>query len=170
MIGSCVMKALKVLGKIAEAAAFVGGIAGVAYLSQKSLKKESELQQRYRAYYALTNQWVTNKNEGKKLEDYFKENNINSIAIYGMGTLCELLYGEIKNSDIKTAYFIDRNAEEIFYGEDGVPVINIDGMSDMEDVDAIIVTPVFDYDSISEDLTDVTDIDIISLEEVVYGV
>lgn len=163
------MKAGKIIGKVAGIGAIGGAIAGIAYLNKKNYEKSSVLEGRYKSYYQLANQWLMNKNEGKKVSKYFEDNDIKSVAIYGMGTLGELFYEEVKDSDIKVGYFIDKNSDILCYGMDEIPITSIDGIAEQEEVDAIIVTPVFDFDVIEEDLDKVTDIQLISLEDVVYG-
>lgn len=163
------MKAGKVIGKVAGIGIIGGAIAGIAYLNKKNYEKSSVLEGRYKSYYQLANQWLMNKNEGKQVSRYFEDNDIKSVAIYGMGTLGELFYEEIKDSNVKVGYFIDKNSDILCYGMDEVPITSIEDISEQEEVDAIIVTPVFDFDAIQEDLEKVTDIHLISLEDVVYG-
>ncbi len=164
------MKVGKVLGNIAKAGVFLGSIGGIAYYSKKSLDKSGKLQGRYKAYYQLTNQWLMNKNEGKSVASYFADNNIKNIAVYGMGTLGELFYNEIKGTDVKVSYFIDKNADTLYYGVDDIAVVGLDDICNQDTVDAIIVTPIFDFDDIEGDLEEVTDISLISLEDVIYGI
>lgn len=164
------MKAGKIFGKIAGIGAVGGAIAGIAYCGKKNAEKETMLKERYKVYYELTNQWLRNKNEGKKIDGYFKENHIASIAVYGMGTLGELFCEEIKDSGVKVSYFIDKNADMLNYGMDGIPAVSLDGIAEQEAVDAIVVTPVFDFDEIQEELEAVTDIELLSLEDVIYSI
>ncbi|MBQ4068842.1 MAG: hypothetical protein IJC76_06285 [Lachnospiraceae bacterium] len=164
------MKIGKVVGGILGIGAVAGGIAGISYYSKKSIEKSEELQGRYKAYYQLTNQWLMNKNEGKSAASYFAENNIKSIAVYGMGTLGELFYNEIKGTDVKVSYFIDKNADTLYYGLDDIAVVGLGDISNQDAVDAIIVTPIFDFDAIEGDLWEVTDISLVSLEDVIYGI
>lgn len=163
------MKAGKIIGRIAGIGAVGGAIAGIGYMAQKSIEKSGIMEGRYKAYYQLANQWLVNKNSGKNVSKYFEDNNISNIAIYGMGTLGELFYEEIKDSDVKVSYFIDKNADILYYGADDIAVISIEGIAKQEKTDAIIVTPVFDFEEIREALEEVTDIRLISLEDVVYG-
>lgn len=163
------MKMKKVFAGILKAGVFFGSIGGVAYLGKKSMQKEAELGKRYRSYYTVTNQWLMNKNENKDMSKYFEENKIKTIAIYGMGSMGELFYEDIKKTNVEVAYFIDKNADELYYGLDDISVVNLDGISDQKKVDAIIVTPVFDFDKISDDLEEAgADAEIISLEDVIY--
>lgn len=163
------MKVSKAIGIIGRIAAVTGAVGGVAYLGQKSVKREAELHKRYKSYYTTTNQWLTNKNQNKDISVYFKDHNIKIIAIYGMGTMGELFYEDIKKTQVKVSYFIDRNAEEIYSGLDNIPVVSIEHMDDQDSVDAIIVTPVFDFNEIRTDLEkNGIDKEIISLEDVIF--
>lgn len=165
------MKVKKVVIKVVEALAFIGSVAGVAYLGNKALKKETELKGRYKSYYMLANQWLLNKNAGRNVEEYFSQNNIKSIVIYGMGTLGELFYEEVKGTNVSVKAFIDRNADEIYYGLDNLPIVNLEKLDEIEDVDAIIVTPVFDFEDINKELEDNGNLQkIISLEDIIYDI
>ena len=167
------MEMKKILLGLIKLSAIGGIIGGIAYLANKSLSKESNMKNRFRAYYNVTNQWLSNKNADKEVGSYFKDNNYKTIAIYGMGSMAELFYNELKksNPEIKVAYFIDKNSEELYYGLDDISVIGLNEICSQDEVDAIIVTPVYDFDVINEDLIEVgVEADIISLEDVVYEI
>lgn len=163
------MNIKKVIKNIVKVSTLGGIIGGFVYLGQKSLKKESMLGKRYKSYYELVSQWIVNKNQNKDISKYFIENDIKTIAIYGMGTLGELFFEDIKNTNVKVRYFIDKNVDELYYGLDGISVVGIDDIENQKTVDAIIVTPVFDYESILEDLQNI-DTKIISLEDIIYEI
>lgn len=93
--------------------------------------------------------WLENRNRGKTFADYFHEYGYQSIAIYDAGELGRLLYNEIKDSDIIVKYFIDRNAEGI-KEVDGIPVILLSQIDRMEEVDALLVSPVVNYDAVCQ--------------------
>lgn len=163
------MKGKKVIGTVLKIAAVGSAIGGVQYRGKKKLKEANERAARGKAYYTLENQWVMNKIEGKSMDSYFKENNMKTIAIYGMGTLGELFYEDIKDSDIKVSYFIDKNADELYYGLDDISVVNLKEMKKQNSVDAIVITPVYDYDMIVDDLEkEGIETEFVSLEDVVY--
>lgn len=164
-------KGAKMAFGISKLVAVGGIIGGIVYLSKKTLEKKNDLYQRYRSYYTTANQWLLNKNDNKNVGEYFKENNYKTIAIYGMGTMGELFYEEIKKTDVKVVYFIDKNAEELYYGLDDISVVGLDDISSQKSVDAIIVTPIYDFDEISEKLEELgVDAEIISLEDVIYEI
>ena len=111
------------------------------------------------------NQWVAVKQEGKNLADYFDKQGYKSIAIYGMSYAGERLLEELKCSDIQVQYGIDKNADNIYMD------VNIVTMEDeLKPVDAIVVTPIFFFDDIEEELSQKIDCPIISLEDVLYEV
>lgn len=118
---------------------------------------------KYEMGFQVFNKWVKLKNESKTFEPYFQDNEISIVAIYGMGDLGERLYEELNNLNVGIAYAIDRmaSAKKI----NGLRVVGIDDT--LENVDAIIVTPIQDYYEIEKMLEEKTDIDIISLEYIV---
>lgn len=164
------MKVSRIIGKIAKVGVFVGSIAAVACYNKKKLDKSEELQGRYKAYYKLANQWLINKNEGKSVATYLVDKNINTVAVYGIGTLGEIFYNDLKETDVKVAYFIDKNAGELCYGLDDIAVVGLDDIAGQDKVDAIVVTPIFDFDEIEKTLEEATDVQLISLEDLVRGI
>lgn len=149
----------------------IGVVGGILWTDRKAIKRLEEVKKRYKDYYDVINQWLRNKNDNRDIASYFINNNYNNIAIYGMGELGNRLYEELKDTDIKVAYFIDKNAEEIYYSEDDIPVIGLDDIENQEKVDAIIVTPIYDFDSIEEALLERSvEAEIISLEDIIYEV
>lgn len=112
--------------------------------------------------------WLENRNNGKTFLDYFKQCRISTIAIYGAGDMGRLLYTEIKGSDIKIEYFVDRNAEGIV-NIDNIPVITIDKIPQMPEVDILVITPAGNFDVIRRDLARTAPtVRTISLKEAVY--
>lgn len=165
------MKLKKLLEKIFKIGIFGSVIGGIAYFLQKSWKKEIEIGQRYKSYYSITNQWILNKNESKDIAKYFHERDIKSIAIYGMGTIGELFFQDIKQTDINIEYFVDRNADSIYYGLDNISVVGLDSITTQKEVDAIIITPIFDYEDIIKELRNKNiNFRTISLEDIIYEI
>lgn len=107
-------------------------------LENKNLNREG---------FTLLKRWLENRNAGKTFVDYFHEYGYRSIAIYDAGELGRLLYDEVKDSDIRVKYFVDRNAEGL-RDIDGIPVILLRQIGEAEDVDALLVSPVVNYDAL----------------------
>ncbi|MEH2951326.1 hypothetical protein [Sporofaciens sp. JLR.KK001] len=145
-----------------------GGAAGISSVWSALSKKTKEAQKyadKHLAIMQVMNQWIINKQEGKSLVTFFEENGYKTIAIYGMSYLGERLEDELRDSGIKIAYAIDKNAENIY-----ADVEVRDPEDAMDEVDAVIVTSVFFFDEIEEQLENVFDCPIISLEDIVQEV
>lgn len=121
---------------------------------------------KFKGYYRVTSRWILLKQEKISLADYFKSNNIHTIAIYGMGELGTLLVNELKESDIIIKYAIDRSVNNN-WGE--FPIIKQENLLDSEAVDCIVVTPIFDFISIKKQLSKIKKINIISLEDIIFS-
>lgn len=106
---------------------------------------------RNKIYYNILYLWLKNQLNNKSIEAYLLQNKIKTVAIYGAGNLGELLYDELKNSNkIIIKYIIDQsNANKNFYK---IPVIKTEHIRNIEDVDCIIVTPIYAFDVIAENL------------------
>lgn len=141
------------------------GAVGIGKRMGKRIDEKSEMSDKHLALMLLLNQWLITKQEGKSIVDFFHRESIKSIAIYGMSYVGERLYDELKDTDIEVKYAIDKNADVIYADID---IVTPD--DELELVDAIIVTPVFYFESISEMLEQKTKIPILSLEDILYEV
>jgi len=118
---------------------------------------------RFEIGFQIFNKWLKLKNQGKSLKPYFEDNDLKTVAIYGVGGLGERLFEDLKSLDINVIYAIDRVA-----GMKHIEGLHIVGIEDeLKDVDAIIVTPVQDFYAIEKVLEEKTDSEIISLEDIV---
>lgn len=146
----------------------VGASVGIGYefiKEEKRLDKMEENYKKFESFYRLLITWVEMKQEGKSLVEYFEFNNIKTIAIYGMKELGERFVKELEGSDIEIKYVIDQNIDKI-----ETPYKKVRPNDDLEPVDAIVVTAIYYYQEIEEDLSKKVDYEIISLEDAVYGV
>ena len=113
----------------------------------------------------LYDTWLAVKQSGKRIDKYLLANNISRIAIYGMGIIGERLFSELKLSEVKVIYAIDKNASEMLYD---IEVIKPDDV--ILDVDAIIVTSSYYFVEIENKLILKTKAKIINLEELLYEI
>ncbi len=150
---------LSVLGGAATSAVAVRKVTG------KATEVQRNMSEKHLALFLMMNQWVAVKQEGKNLADYFDKQGYKSIAIYGMSYVGERLFEELKGSNIQVQYGIDKNADNLYMDVDIVTMED-----ELKPVDAIIVTPIFFFDEIEEELSKKTDCPIISLEDVLYEV
>lgn len=155
-------------GTLAVLSTILGGTIGTVVtgiLKGKSIDFKQGKIDKFKSYYNMLNQWLILKQEGKSLEQYFVDNHYNSIAIYGMGEMGNRLYDELKNSRVEVKYAIDKNADST-YAE--IDVLELDDK--LEKVDAVVVTAIFAFEEIEEELMDKIEFPIISLEDVVYEI
>ena len=153
------MKRNKLLSVLAGAMA--GGVA-VGTIFKKRTDAANEALKKSQRLYLVFDQWLSLRQEGKSLEEYFKQNNYKTVAIYGMRELGQRLYDELKDSDITVKYAIDKNADAVYTDVD---VVRPD--EHLERVDVIVVTAVYYFEEIKEMLSGKVDYAIASLEDVI---
>lgn len=98
-------------------------------------------------YYHLMDKWMKLKEEDKSIADYMEQHEYKSVAIYGLGDIGKHLERELEKSKIEVKYAIDRAGAYL--------TIDLDVYSpesELPPVDAVIVTPVMDYDNICRNL------------------
>lgn len=151
---------------IAMFGTLVGGIIGaviVGRVSAKVIKEKQIYANKHLAMFMTMNQWIKIKQEGKSFTEYLKKKNIKTIAIYGMSYMGQSLLAELKDSDIKVLYGIDKMADSIYSDIDVyTPEIQF------PKVDGVIVTSVYYFDEIEKILNAKMDCPILSLEDIVY--
>ena len=114
----------------------------------------------------MMDQWVKVKQENKNLSEYFLKNGYKKIAIYGMGHAGRALAEELVDSNIAVKYAMDRNIESAL-GTDDIMIAILD--DHLEEVDAVVVTAITQYENIKETLEKKIKCPIYSLEEVIYS-
>lgn len=160
-------EAASILSLLAGGAA--GSLVASAAISKKLNKKvktETGYAQKHLKIMEVFNQWLSLKQEGKSLVSFFEDYEYKTVAVYGMSFLGERLVQELKDSGIEVKYAIDKNADNIY--TDGVEVKDLS--DDLPEVDVIVVTAVYFFDEIEEELCDLVNYPIISLEDVIYGI
>lgn len=140
----------------------VGATAMKTYHNKKQLKG-SETLQKMGQFYDLLVRWLSIKQQGNSLSTYFLKNGYKTIALYGMKELGERLCDELKGSEIEIKYIIDKNAQAIYSDIDVVTP-----EAPLDKVDAIVVTAVYYFEEIEEQLEGKVNCPIISLEDVIY--
>lgn len=136
---------------------------GVAKAYDSKHKKYDSGKEKFKSYYKILNQWLQLKQNNVSLERWFTTNGYNSVAIYGFGELGKRLYEELKDSKTDVKYVIDKNISASDYD---IGIFSLD--EELESVDIVVVTSVFDYDNIKNDLQDKGICQIVSLEDVVF--
>lgn len=154
----------KILLNVISMLAGVGiGVATIGKVKNEEIMEKQKLAEKHFALFQLMNQWVKVKQEGKSIAHYLKDKGYNRIAIYGMSYVGETLCLELRESDIEIAYGIDKNAENVYAQ---IEVVSME--SDLELVDAIIVTPITFYQEIKKELVNKINCPILSVEDILY--
>lgn len=113
----------------------------------------------------LFEQWLFVKQDGKQISDYFQKKAINTVAIYGMGNIGERLYDELKDQNVIVKYAVDQKGKRVCSEIEVHPGVDI---GRMEKVDAVVVTTVHCFEEVKKNISEMTDIPVLSLEEILY--
>ena len=113
----------------------------------------------------MFNQWLIIKQEGKSVDAYFKENNYKKIAIYGMGYAGRRLLDDLKGTGIEVVYTVDRKMSNVSAETE---LISKEEIPWKPQVDIIVVTAITFFSDIEEELCDMVDCPIISMEDIIY--
>lgn len=130
----------------------------------KDIQNKEQLANKNYLLYQLMNEWVSVKQEGKNLEDYFLAKNYKRIAIYGMNDVGRTLIKELKDTSISVDYVIDQQAERIIVQD--VTILKPDDR--LPEVDAIIVAPITFFEEIEAKLELKVKCPVVSMEDIVY--
>ncbi|EOS29449.1 hypothetical protein C807_02835 [Lachnospiraceae bacterium 28-4] len=153
------------VGLISAIGGAAAGMTAVARALGKQIKGSQEKSDKHLALFLMMNQWVKVKQEGKNLATYLEQKGYQRIAIYGMHYAGETLAEELKGSGLEIAYGIDKSADKLYAD---FPIVTPD--SNLEEVDAVVVTSITFFEEIEEVLGAKISCPIISLEDVVYQV
>lgn len=144
---------------------FIGRYFGKA-IAKEAFQKEKTGKEKFKNYYYMTNHWLDLKQNGISITDYFSDNNINTVAIYGMGEMGKRLIKELKNSNIEVKYVVDKNDSLVM--DSDIKIITKESV--FQPVDVLIVTATFAFNEIQKELEEKVSFPVISLEDVIYGI
>lgn len=113
--------------------------------------------------YEFMNRWLFLKQQGINLSSFFIEKKLNSIAIYGVHYMGQRLYDELHGSLIKILYVIDRCPKRLDWK---IPILHPDDI--LESVDAVVITPIFDYLEIKDSLSVKLNCPMFSIEDILF--
>ncbi len=147
----------------------ISGAAICAVIMRKFSKDAAQNQEkkiiRLKSYYDVLNQWVSFLHSGNRIEEYFINNSYKTVAVYGMGELGNRFIEELKGSSVNVKYGVDKNISEV---RSDIPVYQLE--EDLPEVDVVVVTAVFAFDKIAEDLSEKYDCPVVSLEDVIFSI
>ncbi|MCY6353984.1 hypothetical protein [Clostridium sp. ZS2-4] len=145
------------------------GNKGILQLYVSTLDEIDSMNYRNKVYYNILYLWFKNKLNNKNIDSYFSENEIKTIAIYGVGNLGELLYDELKESNkIDVKYLIDQSNEDKNLYK--VPIVKPEQVKSMEKVDCVVVTPIYAFDVIKKGLDKLEFKNIICIDDIIIKI
>lgn len=110
---------------------------------------------------AVFRKWVKIEEKGCRIAEWLKEHKFNKVAVYGYGYLGKHLVHELSEDGVDIVCILDKNPNTKH------PVLNVcHEPDDILNVDVIIVTAVYYYESIQEELKKVTLSKIVSLWDI----
>ena len=122
---------------------------------------------KYQELYMLLLRYINIK-DSRCVYKYLSRKGYKKVAIYGTSYVARLIYNDLKKEkDIKILYGIDRNPISN-YIEDGFDICQLS--EHLDEVDVIIVTPVYAINDIKKNINQYINTDIISLDEIFDGV
>lgn len=135
---------------------FLGGKMLVGMINDYKMRMERNL-----SNMMLFNDWLELIYAGGSIDQYFLQHGYRKIMIYGYGYIGKLLTQALSDTGIEVAAIMDKSASS----DEMDTVIGAD--SSIPDVDCIVVTPVFYFDTIYNMLSEKTNIPVISIQSVV---
>lgn len=114
-----------------------------------------------RIYFEILDQWMCKEEAGYRVQDYFLNKKWDHIAIYGKGKMGMHLYNRLKETPVCVDYFIDRINEDL-----DEHVYTMESLDKCPAVDAVVVTPILEFEQIQKCLRDKKMQNIVSLEDI----
>lgn len=110
---------------------------------------------------ATFNKWVNIEEKGYRIAEWLKNHNFNKVAVYGYGYLGKHLVHELEADSINIEFILDKSSQAVH------PTLKIcHDLNEISTVDVIIVTAVYYYEVIREELEKVTLSKIVSLWDI----
>ena len=131
-------------------------------LEQEVISKDNQVR-RKGEFYTLLFRWMKARQRGITIASVLEEKSIQTVAIYGMGKHGRLALEDLDNSKILVKYIIDKNPDI----KDTKKIEVIDISSNFPKVDAIIISPYLEYETIADFLMKKTEAKLLSLQDLV---
>lgn len=144
---------------------FIAGFFLMGHFCEPVLIKEDFRANKYTFNFNYSCKWIRLLQEGKSLARYFIDNQIEEVAIYGMGELGKRLYEDLRMSNVKVTYVIDRDKN---LQSENYRLLSPE--SEFPPMELIIVTAAFEFEEIEKKLREKTTAKIISLKDIIDGI
>lgn len=141
------------------------GIWKIIVKAGTTIAEKNKLVDKYKLYFCLNNRWISLKESNRRLSKYFVENQIKSIAVYGLGDIGLNLCDEIMKDGIEVKYAFDRS---LIRYESLIPIKKLE--DELEEVDAVVVSIPDEFEAIRNSIEAKFSCPIISIDDIVYTV
>ena len=157
MIIGILKKQLKIIG-------YIGIIFLIAFRFALIVgKNKDKTIQKYKMYYQMLVSWMDLLEGGRHLSNYLEKNRYYRVAVYGGHDIGRHVVKQLQGTRVCVEYIIDRNGS--LKENDFLPTYRPDDQ--LPRADAIIVTPIWDYQNIKEKLSVKTSCPVISLKKII---
>ena len=137
----------------------------ISAMRQNALSDWIALLEKFREMFLMLNRIAIYREHGSPLGKQLRDRGIRRVAVYGDGYLGKRLMGELKEYQIKTAFFIDRNAD---YLQEEVPVYKLEDAPD--GMDAVLISLVRNYDEVKRSLQKKYHVAVYTMKDILEGV
>lgn len=140
----------------------ITGVLMVMRFCEKVMRNEVERANKNGYIFRKLCKWLQAEQRRQTIDLKLMKRQISEVAIYGKGQMGKCLINELANSNIKIKYLIDKDSNsnefqyKCYHPEDLLP-----------EVQAIIVTPIYQFAEIAAELKYSGNVQIISLEELI---
>ncbi|MCI8505907.1 MAG: hypothetical protein HFI67_06935 [Lachnospiraceae bacterium] len=128
-------------------------------------KNKDKTIQKYKTYYQMLVSWMDLLERGKYLSNYLEKYGYNRVAVYGGHDTGRHLVKQLQGTRVCVEYIIDRDGS--LKNNNFLPIYHPDDQ--LPKTDAIVVTPIWDYQNIKEKLSAKISCPVISLQEIIEG-
>ena len=140
---------------------FLAGRYTMAAKAGRVIAEKQDETEKFRKFFAVLDEWLWKKQQGKSVESFLAKNQYHSVAVYGMGRLGERLASELKGGSVNLSYGIDKRDVQASF-----PIYRLEDT--LPEVDAVIVTLVSGAEEIGEALRKKVKCPIFSIEDIIY--
>lgn len=131
-------------------------------LAEKRKEDEKRVYKMDVLFSVMDHLWKAVKED--KIIGKMRELGLNKIIIYGLGKIGSHLLDYCLQNSVDVVCAIDnKDLRQV----KGIPVYPIDKLTELERVDGIIVTPVYEFNSIKERLNILTNFNVLSIEDII---